>query len=515
MTRSRRTKARDFVPPRIGTERDPDAQTLGPQIGMVSARLGQPFMPHQQHVMDIAYEIEPSTGQLRYDEVIWTIMRQSGKTTGVRAKSVWRCTTGQQFFGADQVSLYLAQTRGAARRKLERDFTPALRKATAAGSFTEITNTRARPQTPTEWKLSLNNGQEHLLFGSASYLQIDAPNREAGHGDTIDDATIDEAFAHQSDDVEQSVEGTNVTRTGSQLWVVSTAGDEKSTYLWPKVRAGRKMIASGVRSNVAYLEWSLPDDADIGDEDAWWEFMPALGRTISVDTLRRKLAKARRRGDDEGEDVFRRTNCNQWVRVPIMSDDDQPQKIAADLWLSRTNSTARHVGDVALGVDTSTAHRTVYLTVAGQCGDGRQFVEVIHEQEGRGGIESYIDQAMQRYAPVIVAWDNSSQGGRTLAPQIMRAVDERAALMPLGGSEWAAACEGLYQAVVENRLCHLNQDTLTFAVEGATEKHRGQSWVWDRLTAVSDISPLCGATAAHRAIESYVPPVDDEEFYVY
>lgn len=510
-----RRAPRDFVPPRIGTDRDPDARTLGPQIGEVSARLGKPFMPHQQHVMDVAYEIEPSTGQLRYDEVVWTIMRQSGKTTGVRAKSVWRVTTGQVRFDADQVSLYLAQTRGAARRKLERDFIPALRYASARGSLTEITNPKGRPATNTEWKSSLNNGQEHLLFGPASYLQIDAPNREAGHGDTIDDTTIDEAFAHQSDAVEQSVEGTTLTRSDAQLWVVSTAGDEKSLYLYPKVRAGRKMIEAGERSNVAYLEWSLPDDADIGDEEAWWEYMPALGRTIAVDTLRRKLAKARRRGDEEGEDVFRRTNCNQWVRIPIMSDDDQPQKVPADLWNMRVSPKARHVGDVALGVDTSTAHRTVYLTVAGKCADGRSLVEVIHEQQGRGGIETYIDQAMQRYAPVRVAWDNSSQGGRTLAPQIMRAVDERAELVPLSGAEWGAACEGLYQAVIENRLCHLDQDTLNDAVEGATEKHRGQSWVWDRLTAVSDISPLCGTTAAHRAIESYTPPVDDEEFYVY
>ena len=513
--RSRRTKPRDFVPPRIGTLRDPDAETLGPQIGAVSARLGQPFMPHQQYVMDVAYEIEPATGRLRYDEVIWSIMRQSGKTTGVRAKSVWRCTTGQSYFGGDQVSLYLAQTRGAARRKLERDFGPALRHASAGGSFTEITNPKARPRTPTEWKLSLNNGQEHLLFGGASYLQIDAPNREAGHGDTIDDATIDEAFAHHSDVVEQSVEGTNVTRTDSQLWIVSTAGDEKSMYLWPKVRDGRKMVESGKRSNVAYLEWSLPDDADIGDEDAWWEFMPALGRTISVDTLRRKLAKARRRGDDEGEDVFRRTNCNQWVRVPIMGDDDQPQEIPTATWLARTQPKARHVGDVALGVDTSTAHRTVYLTIAGLTLDGRHLVEVIHEQEGRGGIETYIDQAMQRYAPVRVAWDNTNQGGKALAPGIMRAVDERAELVPLSGAEWGAACESFLIGVTENRICHLNQDTLTFAVEGATRKHRGQSWVWDRLTAVADIAPLCAATAAHRAIESYTAPDEDEEFYVY
>ena len=509
----KRTGPRDFVPPRIGTPRDLGARTLGGQIGDVSARLGQPLMPHQQHVMDVAYELNDD-GSLRYDEVVWTIMRQSGKTTGVRAKSVWRCTAGQERFGTDQVSLYLAQTRGAARRKLERDFMPALRLASVHGSFTCIDNPRHRPVTATEWKPSMNNGQEHILFGPASYLQIDAPNREAGHGDTIDDATIDEAFAHQSDAVEQSIEGTNVTRANAQLWVVSTAGDEKSVYLYPKVRDGRKAVLAGESSNVAYLEWSLPPEAAIDDEAAWWEFMPALGRTISVDTLRRKLAKARRRTDEDGEDVFRRTNCNQWVRTPIMSDDDQPRVIDPEVWESRKDPKARHTGDVALAVDMSPTDRTVYLSVCGVAANGKFLAEIVHQQTGTGGIETFIDQAMQRYAPVAVAWDNGGPT-RMIAPQIERAVDERAKLLKLNGPEWSAACESFLNGLTNDSICHLGQDWLTFAVEGAVMKHRGQARVWDRLTAVSDIAPLCAATAAHRAIEAHIVPADDEEFYVY
>lgn len=510
--RSRRKNPRPFVPPRIGTPRT-DSPTLGPQIGEVSARMGSPLMPHQQHVMDVAYEIGDD-GRLKYDEIVWTIMRQSGKTTGVRAKSVWRCSAGQAVFGQSQVSLYLAQTRGAARRKLERDFAPGLRIASKQGSFSEVTNVRLKPQAATEWKLSMNNGQEHLLFGPASYLQIDAPNREAGHGDTVDDATIDEAFAHQNDDVEDAVGPTMLTRAGKQLWVVSTAGDDKSFYFWPKVRDGRKQVKAGRTSNVAYFEWSLPPEADIDDEHAWWEFMPALGRTIDVDTLRRDLVKARRRTDDEGEDRFRRANCNQWVRIPIMSDDDKPKVIDPDVWKMRTAPRAKHNGDLMLAVDMSPVHRTIYLSVAGPSTDGRQLVEVIHQQHGTTGLESFIEQALDRYTPLGVAWDNGGPT-REIAPQIERAVDGRCELYRYAGSEWSAACGSFVSAVAENRMCHLNQDWLTFAVEGAGKKQRGDRWVWDRLTAEADIAPVCAATAALRAIESYTPDDDDEEFYVY
>ena len=82
------TGPRDWVPPRLGTPRTPDCETYGDQIADVAHRLGTPLMPWQRHVVDVAYEVDPDTGRLRYDEVILTIMRQSGKTTLVRGKKI-------------------------------------------------------------------------------------------------------------------------------------------------------------------------------------------------------------------------------------------------------------------------------------------------------------------------------------------------------------------------------------------------------------------------------------------
>jgi len=472
-------------------------------------------MPHQQHIVDVAYELN-GDDRLKYDEIVLTVMRQSGKTSLVRAKTIWRCTTGQAQFGADQVSVYLAQKRQDARKKLQRDFVPKLRHATANGDFREVRDTRSIPTEASDWKLSMNNGQEQIMFGPSSFLQIETPNREAGHGDTIDDATIDEAFAHRDDEIEQALNPTMLTRRDKQLWVVSAAGDDKSFYFWPKIRDGRRSVEAGETSNVAYFEWSLPPEADIDDEDAWWEHHPALGRTIELDTLQRELAKARRRTDEDGEDLFRRSNCNQWVRTPIMSDDDRPRVINSGTWGARVFEQASIVGDLALGIDQSPQFRTHYLSVSGRCQDGRFLSEVVHQQSSVMGLEDRIEEALLRYNPVKVAWDDGAS--RVLAPMIRRAVgDERKAiLMPLSGRDWSAACESYLTAIMENTMCHLNQDWLTLAVEGADKKHRGDSWVWDRLTASSDIAGLCAATAAHRAIESYTPPVDeDEEFYVY
>lgn len=508
------TGPRDWVPPRIGTPRDPDCETYGPQVAEVAARLGTPFMPHQQYVMDVGLEVDPDTGRLKYDEVVWTIMRQSGKTTGVRAKKVWRCTVASHRLGP-QVAMYTAQTRGAARKKLERDFIEALRAAEERGSFLEIRNPKARPSKSTrQWKPSLNNGQEHLLFGRGNYLQIDAPNREAGHGDTIDDATIDEAFAHQTDAVEQAVVPAMATRADHQLWVVSTAGDEKSFYFWPKIRDGRRAVESGERSNVAYFEWSLPPEADLDDEAAWWEYMPALGRTIDVEFIRRELAKARRRVDENGEDLFRRAYCNQWVRIPVLGDGERPRVIAQADWddddVRRPKS--QIVDALAIGVDVAPDGVSASIATAGRNQWGQVHVEVVQFDPGTFWLEQRLAELVLRHQPVAVAYDAGGPS-RVFAPEIARA-SAGTSVVRLSGRDWSAACEGFALAIEEKRACHLGQTWLDSSLDGASKKLRGDGWLWDRLTALSDISPLCAVTAAHRAIEQHVPEPPKSKAYV-
>jgi phage terminase large subunit-like protein len=192
-------------------------------------------MAWQQDAIDVAYEYDPETGLFRYGEADITVPRQSGKTTITLAKKVHRLTVLARLWGP-QRSTYTAQTRLKARNKLERDFAELLR---SSRSFREVANAKARPQKATEWRLSLNNGAEHIQFGRGNFLQIDAPSRTGGHGDTLDDATIDEAFTHEDDTVEAGMRPSMATRRNPQLWVISTAGDGRSKYLWRKVLAGR------------------------------------------------------------------------------------------------------------------------------------------------------------------------------------------------------------------------------------------------------------------------------------
>ena len=474
----------------------------------VAKRLGKPLMPWQQHVADVALELDPETGQLYYEEVVITVPRQSGKTTVLLALMVWRCLLMARRLGIAQTVTYLAQSGKMARRKLEREFIPVLRRARG---FTEVPHSRARPTKPTEFKPSMNNGSEHVLFGTDSFLQIEAPTGTGSHGDVLDMPVIDEAFAREDDLVEQAVDAATVTRQSPQTYIISTAGNERSTFLWRKVLAGRKAVQSANKSRTAYFEWSVPDDLPYDDPEVWAQYLPALGHTITVDRLKARLEKALRNPDETDEEGyepglagFRRGYLNQWVKTPNLGNEAVVTEIDPATWMADDLVDKRSiiVGQVVLGVGVGLDGVSASLVIAGRRADGLPHVETFEQSQGVWWLERRLRDWVDRYNPAAVAWDNGGPA-RALAPEIERSCSGGTTkAMALNGREWSAACEAFGHAVREKRIRHLGDVLLAEAVAGAFRREVGSGWTWDLRSARTDITPLTAATAALRALET-------------
>ena len=251
-------------------------------------------MPWQQSVIDVILEIDPDTGELAYNEFGLTVPRQSGKSTLLLAKAVHRALAAG-FFGGRQSIVYTAQTRKDSREKFVTDFAPDL----AASSFKNV----ATPN----WQ----GGAERIKFQNGSIFKIEATTEKAGHGGTLDEAYIDEAFAHVDNRSEDAFRPAMITRRNKQLGVISTAGwSDGSPFLQAKVKAGRAATEMGIRSGLAYFEWSAPEDADPADAASWRDCMPALGHTITEAAIQAEFDRALREGKLNG---FRRAYLNQWV----------------------------------------------------------------------------------------------------------------------------------------------------------------------------------------------------------
>jgi hypothetical protein len=510
-----------LVMPRFGTPRNPERETLGHEVGEIARRIGKPLMPWQRHAVDVALEVDPETGELFYEEVVVTVPRQCGKTYLILVLLVWRCITMARRIGVFQVATYVAQHGVAARKKLQREFIPTLRRSK---SLTEVPHARYVPKKVNEWKPSMNNGSEHIYWGTGSWLQAAPPTETASHGDVLDMPVIDEAFAHTMEAgglVEQALDAATVTRRSPQLWVISTAGNKRSAYLWRKVKAGRKACATGNHGRGAYLEWSLPDDADIDDTGVWVEYHPALGYTQTVERLLARLEKAKRfdesmsdepkadDNDDEeaeygyGVDGWRRGYMNQWREIPSDGDTTaNPPHLDPVKWeATRRSRTPDMVpGEVVFGFDVHDGWSSIVVAGGSLA---KAIVWPVEHRSGAGWLPGVLVDKAQQYRPAAIGCDGVNGANLAAVAEVREALEaaglDPEIVKPLTTQQYKAACVGFLVAVDEGTVDRprLEADALQAAGEVAPWRTIGDSsGCWNRQLCPRPIAPLVAATVA-------------------
>src|ERR1041385_3812000 len=234
--------------PRYGTPRTPERATLGPNAAAIAQMLGLPLMPWQCHVLDVALEVDDG-GIPYYREVVLTVPRQSGKTVLLLCLMFHRALG----FNTKQRILYTAQTHNDAYKKWKDEHVPRLENSNFNSMF----------------RVRYDRGAESIRWNNGSIHALAATTEKSGHGETLDLGVLDEAFALVDNRMEQAFRPAMITRLAAQLWVVSTAGNEKSVYFRTKVNKGRALVESDTRFGTAYFEWSAPDDAEPGDPATW------------------------------------------------------------------------------------------------------------------------------------------------------------------------------------------------------------------------------------------------------
>ena len=251
--------------PRWATSRTPGRRSYGRRVAEVARALGYELMPHQRQIADVALEVGDD-GRLARRQVVVTMPRQQGKTVLELAVMTHRALG----FGGGQSVLYVAQSRLAARKKWEDDHVRAL----------------ARAPFRQHHRIRLQYGMESIRWDNRSMHAIGAPTETATHGEVLDLLVADEAFAHTDDRIEQASVPAMLTRREPQIWIVSTAGGPKSTWLRSKVEQGRAMVDAGDDGAAAYFEWSADAEADPGDPATWASCMPAMGITHGEEPVR-------------------------------------------------------------------------------------------------------------------------------------------------------------------------------------------------------------------------------------
>jgi phage terminase large subunit-like protein len=432
----------------------------GPRAAQIAQLMGLDLMPWQRQVLDTALEINPDTGRLAYREVRLTVPRQQGKSTLLLAVMAHRCIA----MGDNQRIVATAQTAKDARNKWEDDYLPRIQKS-PLGKLIHVRR---------------QNGSEAIKWQNGSLWSLMASSEKSGHGATLDLAVLDEAFAQIDNRVEQSVKPAMMTRPEPQFWVVSTAGTTDSVYLNQKVDDGRERAEKGQTTGVCYFEWSADPDADPLDPETWLTCMPALGHTVSVETI-----EADQHTMPLSE--FRRAYLNQ--RIDRRHSDPV---IDIDTWRKAVDERSQLVGDVVFAVDVTPDRSAASIAVAGRRADGKRHVEVISAKPDVRWVADELVRLVERWSPVAVVLDPSGPAGGLLPALHERGIEPGL----INARSMGQACALFYDLLHEGEVKHLGQPMLDSAVGGARRRRMRDAWAWSRDSVSVDISPLVAVTLA-------------------
>lgn len=528
-------------PPRVATLRDPTRRTYGPAVARVASQLGQPMMPHQRYVVDVALEVDPATNALAYRDVTALLPRQSGKTSVILPVRVHRAVA----FPAEvrrwaphqqgrQRILYAAQRRQDAREKWLDDQLPLLE----ASPFR------------TRYRKRLANGSESLHWRSGAYDGITSNTETAGHGKVLDLGVEDEFFAAVDHRLEQAFSPAMITRWSPQHWRVSTEGTEASLYLADKVDKGRAIVESGEPSPVAYFEWSNLEDA-YNRPETWLSCMPALcpqlagecvcgvddaGRrwwrhTVTLATIRAELAK-------HGPEEFGRAYLNRRRGSVPPPDPNMP---TAEQWAAIVDDRAAPGDVIAFGIDMPPARNAAAIVAAWLCDIERcpsrrrvddvdqveqhRHGKIIEYRPGTDWVAARAAELAERWDPVAWALDPAGPAG-SLLPELdavgitkPSGEPERGQLLILNARDAAAAAGLVVDGIRQDTVRHEDQAALSLAFRSARTRPLGDSFAFARRLATVDISPWVAFTNAVYALESRkhlaaVEPFDPSAFYV-
>jgi hypothetical protein len=313
------------------------------------------------------------------------------------------------------------------------------------------------------------------MWRNGSRWVIQASGESSGHGQTLDLGVIDEAWAQADDRLMQAFRPAMLTKPKAQMWIVSTAGTEQSTFLRDRVDDGRARVAAGETRGVAYFEWSADDDADPDDPQTWLSCMPALGHTVSIETIR-----ADRDSMDAAE--FSRGYLNRWAGAgkPV---------IDTGAWRACIDATSTFYATPSFAIDVTPERSWSSIAVCGWRRDGRVHVELVDHRPGVSWVAERVRELDRRWHGWPVVLDGPSASLRTELEALGTQVEITST------AEYASACAQFFDAIMAGTVAHLDQPASGQAVAAARKRPLGDSWAWARK-AGSEMSPLVAATLA-------------------
>ena len=457
----------------MGTTPNPDRPTFGDDVARWHQLLTSEFLlPWQRYVADVAGELDDA-GLRRYRTVFVKMPRQQGKSWLLEAHMM----AAAQRQGRRTV-VYCAQDGNYARRRVVDE----LGRAKVA----HVPPLRGR------YRLLRGNNGGLLEFEDMSAIQALASGEKAGHGMTVDDAVLDEAFNFKTLDILNALRPTMVTRPDPQMWVVSTpgTGDDALMLHFEELAA---IAVHDPASRMAVFDWSATEDDDRADPAVWRRVMPALGLTIAEETIADELKVTPPAEFDRGYLARRPTAAT--VAALDLAGWSECRNLGPPL---------RFTGAVTIGLEVNTDRSRAVLAVAGDAGDGRVGV-VVDAQPGTRWLRDAVTRQLHAHGRTVVeVWADRRSG---LGGVIDELTHTGVPVHEVSAGDVASAAGTMYDLTAGHThgIVHDEQPELDQAVIGSRRRPLGDgAWTYSKLESANDVAPLAAATLAVAAFRSHV-----------
>lgn len=424
--------------------------------------MGRELMPWQRQVNDVALEVDDD-GRYVYPLVVVTVPRQSGKTIDFSAVGQHRA------FTVPRGRVWFTMQKGeAARDWFLNEHLPLL-----APFGRQLHVRRSNGSELTRWN---HSGGTFRPF---------SPTLDALHGKTTDLVIVDEAWTFdlvRGRELDAAIVPTQATRPGSQVWKLSTAGTDASTWFLGSVEAGRAAVVAGRTAGVCYFEWSCPGDLDPVDPASWPLYHPAYGRTIGPAAMAAALELL-------GPEDFGRAYGNRWVHTAQRLIPRVAWAAAAD-----PGQALPTPGDCALGFDVALDRTDAAVVAAWRDELGRARLEVADYRPTAGWLPDRLIELRDSLKPKAVGFDSAGPA----LDVADRASRLKLDVMPVKTREYVAACAGLLEAFVADpqMVRYRPNEALDLAAATATRRAVGDGWAWGRRQSSTSIACLTAATVA-------------------
>ena len=463
--------------PKYATARTLTNPSYGRRIEAMAAYMGGPLMPWQKQVAAVGMELDPKRpGAFRYDTVVVSVPRQSGKSYLLRAIMADRIMS----YNRHEVVM-TAQTGKDAKKR-----------------WNQLINSLKADKKPSYFNVRKSQGTEYLEYlKRGSKLAPFAPTPKSVHGDSLNLITIDEAWAFDADSgaaLEAAIEPTQLTILDSQMWIVSTRGTSKSAYLNTLIERGRHAVDDPT-SRLAYFEWSA--DEALAEADPYGEktlaFHPAMGHTQTYEKIL-SLAKPGIPGA-----------LANWRRSILNLDTPLENETIIDLALWDSLAADQPLeppapNEVSIGVDIALDRSGASIVAAWVTDEGDLAISLIMSGPG----VDWVAPTVRRLSSAGYKWIGADATG-PMATTATDITNSGAALEIIKTKEYALATQLLLDRVRDGRLVHDGAAQLRTAWGQAACRPMYGVMALDASRSAGPIDALRAAAVAVHGAGIYVP----------